>query len=79
VESKQAPILESVDKGVTRCFTFGFGHQYPNGFVRITRATAADCRREMIRRHGVKWAFEYSEENIADQLKRFPQMYEVHE
>ena len=64
---------------ITRCFTFGFSHQYPNGYVRITAPTYAECRAEMVRRHGNKWAFEYSEDQIADQLKRFPQMYEVKE
>lgn len=66
-------------ENVTRCFTFGFGHAHPNGFVRITRANAPECREEMVRRHGAKWAFEYSEEQIADQMKRFPMMYEVKE
>jgi hypothetical protein len=28
---------------------------------------------DMARRYGNKWAFDYSEEQIADQLKRFPQ------
>ncbi len=64
---------------VTKCFTFGFSHAYPNGFVRITAATEAECREEMVRRYGKQWAFEYSEEQIADQLKRFPWMFEVTE
>ena len=64
---------------VTRCFTFGFGHSRPCGFVRITAATQPACREEMVRRYGEKWAFEYSEEQIADQLHRFPEMYEVFE
>jgi hypothetical protein len=63
----------------TRCFTFGFAHAHPSGFVRITAADASACRDEMIRRYSNKWAFEYSEEQIADQMKRFPQMYEVKE
>lgn len=62
---------------ITRCFTFGFGHRYPNGFVRITAPTYAECRAEMACRYENKWAFDYSEEQIADQVKRFPQMYEV--
>lgn len=64
---------------VTRCFTFGFGHQHPNGFVRISAPTRAECRAEMARRYGNKWAFDYSEEQITDQMQRFPQMYEVEE
>jgi len=62
---------------VTRCFTFGFGHQHSNGFVRITAPTYEGCRAEMVRRYDNKWAFDYSEEQIVDQMKRFPQMYEV--
>ena len=65
------------DTSVTRCFTFGFAHAHPNGFVRITAPTYKECRAEMARRYGNKWAFDYSEEQIADQMKRFPKMYEV--
>jgi hypothetical protein len=67
----------STEARVTRCFTFGFAHAHPNGFVRITGESYADCRAEMMQRYGNKWAFDYSEDEIADQLKRFPQMYEV--
>ena len=31
----------------------------------------------MFRRYGNQWAFEYSEEQIKEQLKRFPTMHEV--
>lgn len=72
-------MTDETPKPVTRCFTFGFGHRYPHGYVRITAANSVECRREMIRRYGKQWAFEYSEEQIADQLKRYPQMFEVRE
>jgi hypothetical protein len=66
-----------VAQQVTRCFTFGSCHSHPNGFVRITADTVGECRAEMFRRYRNKWAFEYSEEQIADQQKRFPQLHEV--
>lgn len=61
----------------TRCFTFGFCHAHPNGFVRITGPSKEWCRKEMFRRYKNKWAFEYSEEQIGAQMKRFPQLHEV--
>ena len=61
----------------TRCFTFGFNHAFPDGFVKITAEDHAACRAEMTRRYGNEWAFEYSEKQIEEQLIRFPQMYEV--
>lgn len=52
-------------------FTFGFGHAHPqtgeslaNCFIRI-RGTRADARREMDRRFGQKWAFDYESEERA--------------
>lgn len=41
-------------------FTFGYGHKYPNKFVRIY-GTQSSARDEMIRRHGNQWAFQYPE------------------
>lgn len=64
---------------VTKCFTFGFGHSHPHGFVRIARATEPECREEMFRRYGNQWAFEYTEAEINDQMTRFPLLYEVRE
>lgn len=62
---------------ITRCFTFGSAHRTPLGaFVRITAQTADGCRQEMFKRYGNKWSMEYSEEQIADQQKRFA-LYEV--
>lgn len=62
---------------VTRCFTFGSDHFKPLGaFVRITSASAEECRAQMFLRYGKAWAFEYSEEQIGEQKGRFP-LYEV--
>lgn len=62
---------------VTRCFTFGFSHAFPNGFIKITAESREACRETMFRDFNDKWAFDYSEEEIERQLKMFPRMYEV--
>ena len=51
-------------------FTFGYGHAYPNKFVRI-KGTFNSARKEMFRLHGAKWAFQYpSTEKKLQELKR---------
>lgn len=50
-------------------FTFGYGHAYPNKFVRIW-GTFSSARDEMVRRHGDKWAFQYSKKEEQN-LKRY--------
>lgn len=49
-------------------FTFGFGHQHPNRFVRI-HGTYVSAREEMVRRYGQRWAFQYPGDQ-ADKLAR---------
>lgn len=61
---------------VTRCFTFGSGHAEKLGipwksFVRITAESDDACRNEMFKRYGNQWAFSYSEEQIAEQVRKF--------
>jgi len=53
-------------------FTFGFGHVHPltgeslaNRFVRIRAVNAEEARHEMVRRWGLKWAFQYDSEDKA--------------
>ena len=51
-------------------FTFGVGHESPghgrlgHRFVRI-HGTWNEARREMVRRHGQTWAFQYPSEEAA--------------
>jgi hypothetical protein len=40
-------------------FTFGGGHEHPNGYVKI-HGTYGSARDEMIRRYGLKWSMQYS-------------------
>ena len=57
-------------------FTFGFGQQFPNGYVKISAASYGEAREEMVRQYGDKWAFQYSEEKFLPQLERWP-LWEV--
>lgn len=47
----------------TWVFTFGSGHMYEGGCVKITAPSMEAAREEMFRRYGSKWAFQYSEED----------------
>ena len=40
-------------------FSFGYGHAYPQKYVRI-HGTHNAAREEMFRRYGAKWSFQYS-------------------
>lgn len=72
-----APRIKT-EHGVTRCFTFGSDHVKPLGaYVRITAPSHEECRQIMFDRYGKAWAFEYSEEQIADQKARGLKLYEV--
>ena len=46
-------------------FSFGYGHEYPNRYVRI-EGTYLETRDEMVRRYGVSWAFQYPESEEAE-------------
>ena len=50
-------------------FTFGFGHEHKNNFVRI-RGTFETARLEMFRRFGRKWSMQYPSEEEAG-VERF--------
>jgi hypothetical protein len=57
-------------------FTFGYGHVHPETgeslaerFVRIP-GTYSDARREMARRFGMRWAFQYEAEADTTQYGR---------
>jgi hypothetical protein len=45
-------------------FTWGYGHQYPNSYIKIY-GTRMSARSEMIRRYGQKWAFQYPSKEAA--------------
>ena len=56
-------------------FTFGYGQEHgPNGYCKI-QGTYREAREEMVRRHGIKWAFQYSEDQFAGQVEK----YNLHE
>jgi hypothetical protein len=48
-------------------FSWGFGHEHPNRYVRI-EGTYEEARREMVRRYGRRWAFQYPESEEAELL-----------
>ena len=47
-------------------FTFGSGQEHANGFVSIKAENPGDARTEMIRRFGLKWAFQYDPPNARE-------------
>ena len=49
-------------------FTWGYGQQYPNKFVRI-QGSMSDARAEMFRRYGSKWCFQYPASKEPELLK----------
>ena len=57
-------------------FTFGFGHEHPNGYVCIFD-THDGARERMFARFGAKWAFQYDEDRFLPQIKRY-NLYQVH-
>lgn len=56
-------------------FTFGGGHPHPYGYVKI-QGTFSEARAEMVRRHGVKWAFQYDDKGFEGQVEKYG-LYEV--
>jgi len=48
-------------------FTFGFGQRYENGFYVIKARNREGAREEMIRKFGLKWAFQYTKEQWFDE------------
>ena len=58
---------------VTNYFTFGMGQKHPSDntefdvmgrrAVKITGKTNSDCRAAMVKMFGIKWGFQYSEED----------------
>ena len=51
-------------------FTFGSGHQYPNGYIKLN-GTFGDARKRMFELFEDKWAMQYSEKDFGDQAERF--------
>jgi len=45
-------------------FTFGYGHEFQGGYA-VIHGTYISAREEMIKRHGLKWAFQYSSKKEA--------------
>jgi len=43
-------------------FTFGFGQLHENGFHIIEAKDYGTAREKMVERFGLKWAFQYTEE-----------------
>ena len=43
-------------------FTFGYGHRYEHCFTIIKSNSYENARKEMVRKFGLKWAFQYTEE-----------------
>ncbi len=44
-------------------FTFGFGQRYENCYHVIEAYSKAEARAEMVKKFGIKWAFQYSEKD----------------
>ena len=52
-------------------FTFDHRHEHgPNGYVKIY-GTSGSAREEMVRRFGVKWAFQYAEADFLPQITKY--------
>ena len=55
-------------------FTFGYG-QYDGSrrykYVKIDAPTYGEAREEMVRRHGLVWAFQYNEKEFLPQIEQF--------
>lgn len=58
-------------------FTFGGGHEHRDGYVKIY-GTHSEAREEMVRRYGLKWAFQYPESDYDEAIKTY-NLYEVKE
>ena len=58
-------------------FTFGYGHENPNSYVRI-HGTFESARTDMIKMFGSQWSFQYNEDqfNDQDQINRY-KLYEI--
>lgn len=48
-------------------FTFGFGQEHAGCFVKISAKSYLDAREEMVRRYGIKWSFQYTEDEWIDE------------
>lgn len=46
-------------------FTFGFGHEHENGYHVIEAEDSDAARKEMFRRFGTKWSFQYDSAEAA--------------
>ena len=51
----------------TYYFTFGFGQVHENGFHKIEAKDYASARKEMVDKFGLKWAFQYEENQWFDE------------
>jgi len=47
-------------------FTFGFGQKHENCFTVIGAKNYDEARDEMVRRFGLAWSFQYTEEQWTD-------------
>lgn len=52
-------------------FTFGFGTPYKDCYLEIEAENYDAAREEMVRLHGTKWAFQYTEEEFKGQVEKY--------
>ena len=51
-------------------FTFGFSHPLSGHYLRVVAPDWEAARLEMVSRHGLKWAFQYTEEEFLPLIPR---------
>jgi hypothetical protein len=57
-EDEDTPCIHELTEQEEWLFSFGYGQAHPNKYVRI-KGSWSEARDEMVRRHGIKWAFQY--------------------
>ena len=65
-----------MEKETWYIFTFGCGQKNEGHYVRFY-GTYGEAREQMVREYGNEWAFQYSEEEWNDWLKRKPEWIPV--
>jgi len=51
-------------------FTFGYGHAYPKGYVKIHGTVESSCA-EMTARYGAKWCTSYTWDRFEPQIAKY--------
>lgn len=70
VEAEEAEVVEE-PKREDWYFTFGGGHMYPNGYVKVSDATYGEARAAMKAHHGSEWAFQYNWADFEPQIEKY--------